>query len=163
MSESEELTPALPPQERLLHEKLDALATAIDRMAIPRGPEMPWGDDPNPLLWVFNAIMPNSSRVPAPVIVDDPSNKRSVLQAMGESRVRRALANGELVQHLVQPAHEWLDEIESKGNSDAIDQGQQPRRDVIEHQDGDGGGQAAEAGGSDSVSGGGEGQHGDPA
>ena len=40
--------------------------------------------------------------------------KIGVLETMGEAKVRFAIENGMLVWHLVQPAHEWLAEIDRK-------------------------------------------------
>lgn len=44
---------------------------------------------------------------------------RANLEAMGETRVRHALSQGLLVSHLIQPAHEWLDELAARVAADA--------------------------------------------
>jgi hypothetical protein len=79
-------------------------------------------------------------------------NKRATLEAMGELRVRHALAQQTLVHHLIQPAYEWLTELDERRREElknAITQRQSEHR--PERQDGGGGGETESASGGDSV------------
>ena len=97
-------------------------------------PDMP---DPDPMPMEPEPA-PEPEGTPQPEEQPHPTEgdaKRLNLMALGEVKVRHLLSQQLMVHHMIQPAHAWLDELDAKRKeeADAIDQGQQPSGDFLEH------------------------------